>query len=76
MNLPVIKLAAIKHKLQWSAEGEWSAYLTPEECHLVLRELEKPRKTGRIIHGDNTNPEGKHGRDGIRGTGQRCHDVP
>ena len=39
MNLPAIKLAAIKHKLQWSADGEWSAYLTPEECHLVLKEL-------------------------------------
>ena len=76
MNLPAIKLAAIKHKLQWSAGGEWSAYLTPEECHLVLRELEKPRKTGRIVHGDNTRPEGSNGERRENQRIERCTEHP
>lgn len=34
---PSTKMASILHKLRWSAEGEWSAHLTPEESELLAR---------------------------------------
>lgn len=52
LNLAALRLAQIKHKLQWSANSEWSAHITPEECQLLLKELEKPRRSGQIFHGD------------------------
>lgn len=62
MNLVAIRLADLKAKLQWSAQGEWSAYIKPEECALLLREL--------------TKPEGNDERVRECRTGQRCSDVP
>ena len=44
MNLPAIRLAQLIRKLEWSAEGEWSASVTPEECKLLLRQLTKPKE--------------------------------
>ena len=40
MNLSALRLAHIKQKLEWSANSEWSAHITPEECQLLLKELE------------------------------------
>ena len=73
MNLPAIRLADLKAKLQWSADGEWSAYIKPEECALLLEELEKPRRTGQIIHGDNTKPEESSALRVLEGKDVRAH---
>lgn len=37
---PSTKVASILHKLRWSASGEWSAHLTPEESELTARIVE------------------------------------
>ncbi len=34
---PSFRIADILHKLKWSAEGEWSAHLTPGESELLAR---------------------------------------
>ena len=73
MNLPAIKLAGLKAKLQWSADGEWSVYIKPEECALLLEELDTPRRTGRIIHGDNTKPEESSALRVLEGKDVRAH---
>jgi len=62
LNLAAIRLAQIRHKLEWSAEGEWSAHLTPQECELLLKHLTKPKES--------------NGRVRECRTGQRCSDVP
>jgi hypothetical protein len=33
-------LTSALSKLRWAAEGEWSAYVTPEECSTLLEHLE------------------------------------
>jgi len=76
VNLPAIKLAGLKAKLQWSADGEWSVYIKPEECALLLEELDTPRRTGQIIHGDNTKPEENDGERRESKRAERCTDHP
>ena len=32
---PSVKVATLLHKLDWTKDGEWSAYLKPDECELL-----------------------------------------
>ena len=34
---PSAKVATLLHKLDWTKDGEWSAYLKPDECELLSR---------------------------------------